>query len=526
LCISLNNNHPYKDFKCFDSFVIQAQSVSVKYENGCDKAITVDWENSNPSNGDYIALYKGWQTIHDNLSFYLYTCSNSQDNQDCLVGSEEISGSITFDVTDPDAEENAQWPPPQGKYEACLGTVNNDGDDEIITCEDMKINGSPKKALNGLTLTMKATSYPVDEAIIAEFSTVRPIRNSWAGIYSGEPTSGTEIPGPLMWVYLGCNNQQGDQTENNDCSVKRKSGSLQIDETSTERSEKDWPLEAGTYHLCISLNNNSPYNDFKCFDSFVIQAQSVSVKYENGYDKAITVDWENSNPSNGDYIALYKGWQTIHDNLSFYLYTCSNSQDNQDCLVGLETSGSITFDVTDPDAEENAQWPPPQGKYKACLGTVNNDGDDEIITCEDMKINRSPKNARDGLTLTMKATSYTVDEAIIADFSTERPIRNSWAGIYSGEPTSGTEIPDEIPEPLMWVYLGCNNQQGDQIENNDCSVKRRSGSLQIDETSTERSGRDWPLEAGTYHLCISLNNNHPYKDFKCFDSFVIGSILS
>ena len=37
------------------------------------------------------------------------------------------------------------------------------------------------------------------------------------------------------------------------------------------------------------------------------QAQNVTVMYEKGYDKAITVDWENSNPSNGDYIGLYKG---------------------------------------------------------------------------------------------------------------------------------------------------------------------------------------------------------------------------
>ena len=138
-----------------------------------------------------------------------------------------------------------------------------------------------------------------------------------------------------------------------------------------------------------------------------------------------------------------------------------------------------------------------------------------------MKINGSPNIARDGLTLTMKATSYGVDEAIIADFSTKRPIRNSWVGIYSGERASGTEIPDEIPKALMWVYLGCNNQQGDQSENNDCSAKRKSGSLQIDETSEERSVEYWPLEAGTYHLCVSLNNNSPYKDFKCFDSFVI-----
>ena len=63
------------------------------------------------------------------------------------------------------------------------------------------------------------------------------------------------------------------------------------------------------------------------------QAQSVTVKYENGYDKAITVNWENSNPSNGEYIALYKGWQTIHDNLSFFSITAATAKTTKIVLL-------------------------------------------------------------------------------------------------------------------------------------------------------------------------------------------------
>jgi len=249
------------------------------------------------------------------------------------------------------------------------------------------------------------------------------------------------------------------------------------------------------------------------------QAQDVTVKFKNGYDKAITIDYETPTPSNGDYIGLYKGKNAITNptddfDLEMWLYTCNS----QDC-VGSSASGSITFDVTDPSAESGKQWPLPKGKYQACLGTET-DGGDVVIKCKTIKVKRPPKKALTSLSLTMSADTYAVDVPIQATFSTNKPIRNSWVGVYRGtKPNSNKK---KIAEPLMWVYLGCNNQAGDQVENNDCSKARKSGSIQIDEDSTDRSQEDWPLPAGTYHLCVSLNNNSPYKFFKCFDSFTIG----
>lgn len=252
------------------------------------------------------------------------------------------------------------------------------------------------------------------------------------------------------------------------------------------------------------------------------QAQVITVKAKNGYDKAITVTYDNPNtPRDGDYVALYKGRKVPGDSpgcTAFYLYTCGS----QDCDGGLTppSSGSVTFDVTDPSAEDCKQWPPPKGKYQACLGTVNDEGSDEIIACKALRIKRPPKKALTTLTLTMSDEPYAVNDPIKADFTTEKPIRNSWVGVYSGEATTT----DKLPEPILWVYLGCNNQQGDQTENNDCSVKLTSGSIQIDESSQDRSSGTWPLSAGTYHLCVSLSNNIPHKFFKCFDSFDVNSV--
>ena len=243
---------------------------------------------------------------------------------------------------------------------------------------------------------------------------------------------------------------------------------------------------------------------------------SVTVKAKNGYDKAITVTYTNPNtPTTTDYIGLYSKKGGDCDGLSFWVYTSCNSQNS--CSSVAPSSGSVTFDVTDPSAEAcGKQWPPPKGKYEACLGWETGSGD-EIISCSDMKIKRPPRKALNSLSLSMSKSSYSVDEAIVSTFSTNKMIRNSWVGVYSGSPTSGKKI----PEPMLWVYVGCNNQQGDQSENNDCSVVRTSGQLQIDETSTDRSTASWPLMAGTYHLCISLDNNRPYKFFKCFDTFTI-----
>jgi len=257
------------------------------------------------------------------------------------------------------------------------------------------------------------------------------------------------------------------------------------------------------------------------------QAQVITVKAKNGYDKAITVTYDNPNtPRDGDYVALYKGKKVPATDspgcTAFYLYTCGS----QDCDAGLTppSSGSITFDVTDPSAEDCKQWPPPKGKYQACLGTVNDEGSDEIIACKALRIKRPPKKALTTLTLTMSDEPYEVGDPIKADFTTSKPIRNSWVGVYSSDGSSvEATAMDKLPEPILWVYLGCNNQQGDQTENNDCSVKLTSGSIQIDESSQDRSSGTWPLSAGTYKLCVSLSNNNPHKFFKCFGSFDVNS---
>jgi hypothetical protein len=117
-----------------------------------------------------------------------------------------------------------------------------------------------------------SVSYNVGTAITAQFDAEVAIQNTWIGVYtSSSITDGiTELDGePLLWKYTACDNQEGDQDTTDNCAKTKKTGSVQIDESSQE-IENSWPLQAGTYKVCMCFKWNTPYDEFVCSDEFSV----------------------------------------------------------------------------------------------------------------------------------------------------------------------------------------------------------------------------------------------------------------
>jgi len=257
------------------------RDVRVNKKINYTKQIKVRFINPNtPLRGDFIGIYpdpgKGVPMTSplDTPLFWLYNCK-SQTCPDDYTPKER--GVIKFNVKDPVSEDLQQWPLPSGNYRTCLGTYVDEEDEDILIgkCRPFKVKPVPAKAINNLQLTNGKEVYSNGESITATFSTTNPILNSWVGIYKyidNPPTM--SFPEPMLWVYLGCNNQGGNQNESNNCSVKKKDGSIIINETSQDRSLESWPIDDGKYQLCIVLDNNTPYNNFKCFSSFEVKSLS------------------------------------------------------------------------------------------------------------------------------------------------------------------------------------------------------------------------------------------------------------
>jgi len=259
-----------------------ARDVRVNKKINYTKQIKVRFINPNtPLRGDFIGIYpdpgKGVPMTSplDTPLFWLYNCK-SQTCPDDYTPKER--GVIKFNVKDPVSEDLQQWPLPSGNYRTCLGTYVDEEDEDILIgkCRPFKVKSIPIQAINNLKLKNRKKVYGHGDSITATFSAPMPIVNSWVGIYKyidNPPIM--SLPEPMLWVYLGCNNQGGDQKESNDCSKKKKYGSITINETSQDPLQESWPIDVGTYQLCIVLDNNTPYNNFKCFSQFEVESLSI-----------------------------------------------------------------------------------------------------------------------------------------------------------------------------------------------------------------------------------------------------------
>jgi len=241
------------------------------------------------------------------------------------------------------------------------------------------------------------------------------------------------------------------------------------------------------------------------------------VPNEVPFGERIAVEFEVIEAKEGDYIGIYNyigGSLTANPSgsLQYYVFLCG-SQESVTCDAVEAGSGTVFFDGVDPTEEFLYQWPLNPGRYKVChmrqVFDNNSFETDELI--QDCKVMTVKICKREEWTVQISAfvravkNTYNLDEKIVVEFDAIYGSQNSWVGIYS------------VNNPLfeaMWVYTGCNNVLGDQVEtpekSNDCIQTKIKGEVTFDESNTGRSSQEWPLPKGEYVLKLQYFNNPPF----------------
>ena len=527
LCLSYFNNPPYTEFACsdeikFKGFEIKVSSSSLSF----DSDIEVSYRNPILDEETWIGIFP---SSLDPYKYYKYSShwANTCGNQKYPC-KEVKSGSVIFSGADPDQESREQWPISPGKKKACLIRFK-----EVILCDDFTISDIPSDVVGNTTLTTSKATYLDDEPIIANFTTPVGIQNTWVGLYKASGEVHQSKRG--LWVYTACNNQAGDQTETNNCQATKTSGTIQIDETveggdmrrrtKTRALKKkgndkyvvgSWPISADTYILCMHFYNNRPYLKYICSDEFekkyIFNLTMPSDEIEFGSD--IEVFYKNPIHDGETWIGIYPSSADVSDH--DYLLHWSNTCGNQNKYCTEEGNGTVTFSGADPKQAYHEFWPISPGSKKVCLMRF-----DEAVLCKEFTIKDIPSDylVSSGLTT---AESYNRYDPIMANFSTPYGIPNTWIGLYEASDITATEaLPYSKYVPLLWVYSGCNNQEGDQAETGNCQQIKATGSIQFDGSSKGNKKKKWPLPVNTYVLCMSIYSNMPYTEYFCGDSFEV-----
>jgi len=264
------------------------------------------------------------------------------------------------------------------------------------------------------------------------------------------------------------------------------------------------------------------------------KADSVNLnKNKYQFDQAISVRFTYPNsyvPKNRDWVGIFKDTDrslplTTYPGggyLSFYLRICN--QQNAPCPNSspLPSTGTLKFYVTDPDSENNNQWPIPLGRYRACL--IDDGASDNVSSgnftvvgeCKKFRVQKSKKSqnmARKSRVRVLK-TTYAYKETISASFKNDKKITNAWVGIYEYSTTLKKVDREIIDNPLLWVYTGCNNVDGNQPTSHNCGKKKKHGQVDFREDNTGRAELDWPLPPGKYMMIFSCDNNNPHLNIK------------
>jgi hypothetical protein len=261
----------------------QRAPLSVKKKHAFGKDIKVTFENPNPSTGQYpwIGLFEdtGTQPLDDVPSMdllhaWLNDC-NSQEDCDSVVD----KGKVKFSAKDPKQSYYGYGYSPlrQGKYIVCYLNEYYDEDDddadekyELLTnCMKIKIKKPKGKIKTKANIEPLSTQLGVGDDIKANFDTPVAIVNQWVGLYAeenGQAPKGDLDEKDLLWGYTGCDTQDGDQKETNNCVKKKKTGTFTFNENNIDDDDDSttWPLPKGRYYLCVNFHANKPYNFYKC----------------------------------------------------------------------------------------------------------------------------------------------------------------------------------------------------------------------------------------------------------------------
>ena len=246
------------------------------------------------------------------------------------------------------------------------------------------------------------------------------------------------------------------------------------------------------------------------FSSRVKFSKQIEVEFDKVKDATIH-----------DYIGIYEynkgdnlNNNPFNERLQFYTYFCA-SQKGVECAALGKGNGSVVFNGVDPDEGYKDQWPLNPRSYKLCHMREGSDENGKetgelIGKCKKLKVKlsrkRKEKIKNDGFVLAEK--SYKEGDKIEISFNSVMKSQNSWIGIYQKNITHPTN------EKYMWVYTGCDNVLGDQINikgmSNDCIEKKKKGKVTFGPDNTGRAALDWPPPPGEYYIRLNYYNNDPH----------------
>jgi len=241
------------------------QTITVNRQYKFGQTIVVKFNNPEP------ALTSNWVGIFskadDKSEVRLFTCGNFYS---CTEEPRQ-DGQVTFSARDPRVSYKQWIPLKPGNYEACL--LNDNGftgykDNLIGQCESFKIKSLKKKKLRKSRVWPTKKIFSYEESITVRFKGTFAVPNQWIAIYADDPDNKYPFDEYAPWIYSGCGTDYGNQPQSQQCSIRRKKGEVEFNNTLHEC----WPIAVGKYRVYLVFSNNQPYTRFKRGGRFEIVA--------------------------------------------------------------------------------------------------------------------------------------------------------------------------------------------------------------------------------------------------------------
>jgi len=235
--------------------------IAVKKVYKFDKAIKVRYNIPNVDGTNYVAIYKKASAVEWGTEAFWMSLCDKGDQNSWPCDPPAAKGNVLFSVKDPysNGGDGTNWPPPKGKYKACL-LNRNEADDEItqLKCKSFIVQGAKGKTWKKASVEATKGKFDEGEAITLRFRIKKntdAATNQFVGLYKSDRPTVPSYADPITWVYIGCNNQEGNQSQTKYCSIKKKNGSVSI---------IDSAVKGGKYFACLIFDNNKPYKRIKC----------------------------------------------------------------------------------------------------------------------------------------------------------------------------------------------------------------------------------------------------------------------
>jgi len=268
-------------------------TLTVKAKHMYGKDIKVDFYNPNYDDAGayaFIGIFDDSDDLPLNVmpswDYFMAWLSDCY-SQDCAEDKDAVEkGSVTFSAEDPKSYYYSEYyeegwgyfPFRDGKYIVCFINEVYDSDDDgaeadyslITNCKRIVVKKPLKKIRKKAKIKPVKTEVKQNVAIKAKWQTPTPIQNQWVGLYAevveNKPPKGDLDGKSLLWTYLGCPKQTGDQKETENCINLKKKGTVILNKSKLDKDNNDaaWPLAKGFYYLCIQFHANIPYNLHKC----------------------------------------------------------------------------------------------------------------------------------------------------------------------------------------------------------------------------------------------------------------------